>query len=285
MNRYKKFYFIIIISIAIVWLYSGNHSLQITHYNYSSKKLCNLTDEITIVQISDLHNAEFGENQMLLIDKIKKQNPDIIVITGDLIDSYHPDINNAVNLISKAVAIAPVYYVTGNHEANAEDSYSELRKELTKYGVNILDNQSEKITLEKQNVYIMGVTDPSFSERSLYESNKTIIYDAIETTKPATDDFIILLSHRPELFDVYTSEKIDLVLTGHAHGGQFRIPFLGGLVAPDQGFLPKYDAGIFVEGTTGMIVNRGLGNSIIPIRINNRPEIVVVHLVKEISSP
>ena len=91
--------------------------------------------------------------------------------------------------------------------------------------------------------------------------------------------YIILLSHRPELFESYVSCNIDLVLSGHAHGGQFRLPFIGGLIAPDQGIFPKYDAGLFTNGSTNMIVSRGLGNSIIPIRFNNRPEVIVIELL------
>ena len=124
----------------------------------------------------------------------------------------------------------------------------------------------------------MGIEDPDFYNVIGSEAEKETARSNIEKLQYTEDDFSLLLSHRPELFDVYVEEEVDLVLTGHAHGGQFRLPVIGGLVAPNQGLFPKYDSGMFVEDDTHMIVSRGIGNSIIPLRINNPPEIVVVKL-------
>ena len=124
----------------------------------------------------------------------------------------------------------------------------------------------------------MGIEDPSFQEDYLFGDSESVARQAIENLQNESDGYMILLSHRPELFDLYVETEMDLVFSGHAHGGQFRLPFIGGLVAPNQGFFPKYDAGQFKEENTTMIVSRGVGNSIIPIRINNRPEIIVARL-------
>ena len=124
----------------------------------------------------------------------------------------------------------------------------------------------------------MGIDDPSFQEDYLFGDSGSVAQQAIENLQNESDGYTILLSHRPELFDLYVDTGMDLVFSGHTHGGQFRLPFIGGLVAPNQGFFPKYDAGRFSKGNTTMIVSRGVGNSIIPIRFYNRPEIVVTML-------
>ena len=124
----------------------------------------------------------------------------------------------------------------------------------------------------------MGIKDPDFYDATESDTRKILTKEVITEFEYTEEDFTLLLSHRPELFDVYTEAGLDLILTGHAHGGQFRLPFIGGLAAPNQGLFPKYDAGVFSENDTHMVVSRGIGNSIIPLRFNNPPEIVVVKL-------
>ena len=142
----------------------------------------------------------------------------------------------------------------------------------------ILENQKVQITRERESITLMGIDDPSFQEDYLFGDSESVARQAIENLQNESDGYTVLLSHRPELFNLYVDTGMDLVFSGHAHGGQFRLPFVGGLVAPNQGFFPKYDAGQFNEENTTMIVSRGVGNSIIPIRFNNRPEIVMVTL-------
>ena len=142
----------------------------------------------------------------------------------------------------------------------------------------ILENQKVQITREGGSITLVGIGDPSFQEDYLFGDSESVARQAIDDLQNESDGYTILLSHRPELFDLYVDTGMDLVFSGHAHGGQFRLPLVGGLVAPNQGFIPEYDAGQFTEENTTMIVSRGVGNSIIPIRVNNRPEIVVVTL-------
>ena len=183
----------------------------------------------------------------------------------------------ALEFAWQAGKIARVYYVSGNHEARVPE-YEDLKNGLVKAGAVILENQKVRITREGESITLMGIDDPSFQENYLLGDAEGVAKQAISDLQDASDGYTILLSHRPELFDTYVDSGVDLVFSGHAHGGQFRLPFVGGLVAPNQGFFPQYDAGQFDEENTTMIVSRGVGNSIIPIRFNNRPEIVVAQL-------
>lgn len=220
------------------------------------------------MQLSDLHSKQFGKDQQRLIHQVKKLNPDIIVFTGDLVDSKKYDEQKSMILMESLVQLAPTYYVTGNHEYWS-GKFSSLEAKLKQADVIVLRNEQTLVEVKGETINIMGVDDPTFLAGE----------DELEEILGGLKDeehFNLLLSHRPELFSLY--ENIDLVLTGHAHGGQVRLPFIGGIVAPDQGFMPDYTAGIYKKEATAMIVNRGLGNSIIPQRIFNRPEIVEVVL-------
>ena len=173
--------------------------------------------------------------------------------------------------------IAPVYFVSGNHEARVSE-YEDLKMGLAEAGVIVLENQKVEITRDGEAITLMGIDDPSFQESYLFGDAESVAKQAIEMLQSESDGYTVLLSHRPELFELYVKTGMDLVFSGHAHGGQFRLPFIGGLVAPNQGFFPKYDAGQFTEENTTMIVSRGVGKSIIPIRFNNRPEIILAEL-------
>ena len=155
--------------------------------------------------------------------------------------------------------------------------YQILEKKLLEAGVVILHNRSINLTKNKETIQLAGLDDPNFTDRDS-TLHKSILKTKLQEMD-LTEDYCVLLSHRPESFSAYVSENIDLVLSGHTHGGQFRLPFIGGVAAPHQGFFPKYDAGEFFENHTTMIISRGIGNSIIPIRFNNRPELVIVELL------
>ena len=280
MKRKKKWILpvtAVILILLTVWIMWANTALEVNEYEIMSDKIPEAFSGFRIAQVSDLHNAEFGEGNEKLIELLSQTNPDMIVITGDLIDSRHTDIEIALEFAWQAGKIARVYYVSGNHEARIPE-YEDLKIGLVKAGVVILENQKVEITREGESITLMGIDDPSFQEDYLFGDSESVARQAIENLQNESDGYTILLSHRPELFNLYVETEMDLVFSGHAHGGQFRLPFIGGLIAPNQGFFPKYDAGLFSEGSTNMIVSRGVGNSIIPIRFNNRPEIVLVTL-------
>ena len=263
--------------ILIGWTLWGNTALEVNEYEIVSDRIPQGFDGFRIAQVSDLHNAEFGEGNSKLLELLSRTDPDIIVLTGDLIDSRNTDIEIALAFAREAMKIAPVYFVSGNHEARVIE-YEDLKMGLSEAGVNVLENQIVEITREGESITLMGIDDPSFQENYLFGDSEGVAKQAIETLLRVSDGYTVLLSHRPELFELYVETGMDLVFSGHAHGGQFRLPFIGGLVAPNQGFFPKYDAGLFSEENTTMIVSRGVGNSIVPLRFNNRPEIIVVML-------
>ena len=281
MNHKKKNAIILVaVSIAfvaiVIWIAWGNSALMVNEIKITNDKIPQSFEGFRIAQVSDLHNAELGKDNNKLIEKLNECEPDIIVLTGDLIDSNHTNLEVALSFARKAVKIAPCYFVTGNHEAWVGSQYEELKTSLENAGVTVLQDEAIELNYGDECIQLIGLNDPDFSERDSFLSES--ILETKLSQVNISNGFTILLSHRPEYFNVYQNKNIDLVLSGHAHGGQFRLPFLGGVIAPNQGFFPKYDAGIYTENGTTMIVSRGIGNSIIPVRINNRPEIVIIEL-------
>lgn len=256
---------IVFLSILTIW---DNNRIVNTSYAIESDKI---RKPLKIIQVSDFHNSSLGNK---ILNAVKKESPDIIAVTGDLIDSSKPDIETSLSLIQNLLEIAPVYYVTGNHESWLDD-YELTKQQMQDMGVYILSGMSVEIG---NNVTICGIDDPDFMKEFGADST-AIIEEQLKDVEIDTDDYNILLSHRPEAINEYADKQFDLALTGHAHGGQFRIPFIGGLIAPDQGWFPKYDAGSYIKDETMMIVSRGIGNSIIPVRINNPPEIISVSII------
>ncbi len=267
---------ITIISIFCIYLYYENNFLKVSNYIISNEKIPSDFNKYKIIQISDFHNTNSKKLTNDLVKKIEKNQPNLIVLTGDLIDANKTGIDTAINFIARINEFAPIYYVTGNHEASTS-SYDVLEEKLISNKVTILDNKAEIIKINNSEINLIGINDPKFTSNS-YITDSTIVNDSLKPIEYDNTNFSILLSHRPELFDTYVENNIDLVLTGHAHGGQIRIPFIGGLVAPNQGLFPKYTSGKFVKNKTTMIISRGIGNSIVPYRINNRPEMVVITL-------
>ena len=274
MKKYLLSFCLLFIILFILWIIRGNITVETTNISISNEKIPEVFNGFTIAHISDLHNARFGKENAELLKKIKSASPDIIIITGDLIDSRHTNINVGTEFAVNALKIAPVYYVNGNHESRLSE-YKDIENELLQAGVNVLINKTVEIQRFDDKITISGIEDPAFY--SLNNSENTI-NNLLKCVNFESDYFNILLSHRPEAFDAYAESKFDLVFSGHAHGGQFRIPFAGGILAPGQGFFPKYDSGLYSEGDTSMIVSRGLGNSIFPFRINNNPEIIIAKL-------
>ena len=183
--------------------------------------------------------------------------------------------------MKKAVEIAPCYYVTGNHEMRVPDAFATLLAGLEEAGVTVLRNQSLELEKDGDTITLLGVDDPDFTYMSYSLGQDSVVDSTLKEITPEDEsEFTLLLSHRPELFDVYEDNNIDLVLSGHAHGGQFRLPFVGGLYAPHQGVLPEYDSGLYSDNGTNLIVSRGIGNSLFPLRLFNPPEVILVELSK-----
>ena len=270
----------ILIIMSVVFCFCENNVIETTYISYKNSKLPKEFEGYKIVQIADLHNKRFGKDQKNLLSKIERESPDIIVMTGDLIDRRRMDIGIAMEFINGAKKIAPIYYVTGNHEAWSS-RYDEVKKELQIAGVNLLDDTSMKIEKDQATIKLLGLSDPAFVTVEFAEVTETLKLEEHLKTLSDDKDFQILLSHRPELIGIYTDNNIDLVFSGHAHGGQIRLPFIGPILAPNQGYFPRYTSGEYTESKTTMIVSRGLGNSLFPLRIFNRPEIIVCTLSQD----
>lgn len=269
----------VIILIVIFCIWQNNH-IVISEFDYTNKIIADEFNGLTIVHISDLHNKSFGKNQEYILKKISSCQPDIIFVTGDLIDRRRYDLDTALLFIEGAMDIAPIYYVAGNHEAWSGE-YENIRRELMDRGVIVLDDRKVELVRENARIEILGLSDPNFLTSSYFDEKNTSRLEGYISEMADDDTFQILLSHRPELMDIYVKNNIDMIFSGHAHGGQFRIPGIGGILAPDQGFPPKYTSDSHTIKRSTMYVSRGLGNSIIPIRIFNRPEIIVVRLFNE----
>lgn len=264
-----------------------NNDLTVSRSQVMSGRIPAEFDGYTIVQVSDLHNKEFGRGQRRIMSKLAEQNPDVIVITGDMIDSRNTDVEKALDFAKKAAELAPCYYVPGNHENRIPEAYEQLKAGLRECGVIILENEAVELERDGKVITLMGVLDPIFNVGKTDEAgnileDERMVMEGQLKNLDSLNRFTILLSHRPEMLDLYAAAGINLVFTGHAHGGQWRLPGLGGLIAPGQGFFPAYTEGAHTAGDTTMYVSRGLGNSLMPIRIFNRPELVVVELCHEI---
>lgn len=268
---------VFILLVLLVWggIWGSNNWVQTTEYTVASEELPQAFDGARIVQVSDLHNATFGRNQSSLIEKVEAASPDAIFLTGDLVDSNRYDLDSSLVLVDALVEMSEVYYVTGNHEV-ASNKVEEILGALRERGVTVLENDSVEWAKEGESVQIAGIDDP-LMEPDIHEGEAT---QQSLANAQMTEDFTLLLAHRPEYLPIYADYGVDVVFSGHAHGGQIRIPGIGGLIAPGQGWFPKVTEGIFEVDQSQMVVSRGLGNSTFPVRIFNLPEIVVVTLEK-----
>ena len=281
----KLFLLLIFLGLIVFFLWYQNNHLTLSTYEFSAgsqppteegevtiKIKTAAADSFSLVHLSDLHNKSFGTDNKKLLEKIENVNPDLVLITGDIIDSQRGGFEQALNLIRGLKGKTPVYFVPGNHE-KWSGSYPALKAKLRLAGAIILEN--EVVLLENQEgrkIFLAGIDDPDFSNPEKWQEN-------LNTLSTKTENyFTILLSHRPERFDDYVASAFDLTLTGHAHGGQWRLPLIGGLVAPNQGLFPKYDTGLYQKATSAMLVSRGLGNSLMPLRLFNLPELISVKI-------
>lgn len=258
------------------WAVWSNQSVVQTEYMLESDRVPQAFNGFRIAQVSDLHNRQMGKNNKNLLAMLTACRPDIIVFTGDMIDSRQTDIEVTVRFAREAVKIAPCYYVPGNHESRLTE-YAEFKQKLLDAGVTVLEDAAVAIERSGARILLQGMVDPAFRTDDILLHMDETVRAQLESL-PKEDAFTVLLSHRPELFPQYKDHSADLVFTGHAHGGQIRLPWIGGLYTPSQGWFPEYDAGTFTEQGVTMIVSRGVGNSAFPLRVNNRPEVVVVEL-------
>lgn len=292
-----RFFIVAVVIASVVWNVYWNSTIMVHTYIYNSEDIPEVFKGFHIVQLTDIHSVRNEKQAEMIYQKTIEQNPDIICITGDLVDSRYYSSKGAegealtLSLVKKLVQAADVFYIYGNHEMILLDDpiRNVFKVALEEIGVHIVNNKVFSLTREDSEngtgcLYLAGIQDPSTlykdHEYAYYDTNgermEAMLDDVVGAFKK--EDFVLLLSHRPEYLELYSQYEIDLCLTGHAHGGQFRIPFIGGVYAPGQGFFPKYTAGCYEKEHLKMYVGTGIGNSVIPVRIFNPPEIVSVIL-------
>lgn len=255
-----------------------NRALTVSHISVKTPQLPAQLTGLRVVHLSDLHNAQFGKENVRLLELVEALNPDLIAITGDLVDSRRTDTVVAVNAVERLARLAPVYYVPGNHESRLE-GYPSLRTSLEQAGAIALEDRTAVFEKDGAQLTLLGLKDPAFFRDGGGAPQGVQL--RLTELMAGEGEYTLLLSHRPELFDVYQSCGVDVTLSGHAHGGQIRIPGLGGVIAPNQGLFPQYTAGSYEKQGSVLVVSRGLGNSLFPFRVNNRPEVVLVELVPQ----
>ncbi len=274
MNRKKR---MLIFSLSALLLFSAaafDIRLNIKHYEIITDKV---SETIKIALITDLHSCGYGEDEKKLISAIDSQMPDLVLLGGDICDDVIPD-DNAEMFLKGIAGRYPCFYVTGNHEywSGRVESILEL---FSAYGVSVLDGSFEEIKINGQTITVCGITDPDATIYTGGSPDTRAQLDAIFESDPHDkDNCTLLLSHRPELIGMYLQYDFDLILAGHTHGGQWRIPgIINGLFAPDQGWFPRYAGGMYVIGDKVMVVSRGLAKESTKVpRIFNRPELVIV---------
>lgn len=280
MSQNIKFIIFLFITIFLfgIFLWEEDYLVTTSHYNIVNEKIPDEFVGYKIAQISDVHSNNSPAIKYQLRKYLQKEQPDIIVITGDLVDRQDSPVYLTNKFIKSFEDIAPIYFTTGNHD-NGIIQREDFIQALEAHNVKILDDEIEFINRKNKSIALIGLSNMTDNTEE-----RTKVSDKITTILTKThidnDTFTILLYHKPDAFPAFVTTSIDLALCGHAHGGQIRVPFIGGLYAPNQGVLPKYTNGMFQENETTMIVNRGIGNSRFPFRINNHPEISIVTLSK-----
>lgn len=260
----------LIMAFVTLIIYACNGDLAVRYYEIESKKI---QDNIRVAFITDLHSCYYGKSQNQLLNCIDEQHPDVILLGGDIVDDKLP-YKNAVIVLKTLVEKYPCYYVSGNHEYRS-GKIDTIKQKIEGYGINILEGENQQAAINGQLINICGIDDAEIGERNIIHQ----IENAAKQIDPAL--FTLFMAHRPEYIDTYLCYDFDLILSGHAHGGQWRIPgIINGLLAPNQGFLPKYAGGKYEFKDKTFIVSRGLAKESTRIpRVFNPPELVIVDIV------
>lgn len=296
---------ILVLTLLVVFNIILNKNIFIKEYKIQSEKITENFNNYKILQITDVHSIRNEIQLEKIINKVKEENPSLICVTGDLIDSeYYSNQNNlyenkeidqieklTVEFMKELVKIADTYYIYGNHEMMLLDDpeNNRFKTDLEKNGVKILNNKTQVLEKSGDKINLLGIQDPA----TLYKDEKyayikgankdkvEVILNDLFLEIQEENNFTILLSHRPEYFELYNKYNIDLALTGHTHGGIAKLPVINGIYAHPQGWFPKYSYGIYQTNDFSMIISGGIGYSKLPIRIFNPPEICVVTLERK----
>lgn len=268
------FVFLLVAAILAGFWYFENNVIQPETLTVASDRLPASFSGLRVVELSDVHGKEFGQNSEKLLEAVRQAEPDLIAIDGDLADEY-TDLTMLRPLAEGLAAIAPTYYVTGNHEWVMDD-LGVMLEILKDAGVTVLRNEFVRLEKGGESIVLAGADDPNGPyDQKTPQQLVTEIRAAC-----GTDAYILMLYHRNDRLDLWAELGVDTVLTGHGHGGVIRLPYYGGLIGVDRDFFPDFSAGLYAQGSTTMVVSRGLGNSGVPFRLFNRPHLPVVILEK-----
>lgn len=258
---------VLILATAVFVIYENNH-LIVKNVEYQNLEVPDMFVGYRIVQLSDVHDKTFGKNNDRLIEKVMGLNPDIIVITGDIVDDERSKTAKAGKLVTNLVKIAPVYYISGNHEDDylSEEKYDELMKVLEESGAYVFKESGQvEISKDDEKIVLCGLKDCD-----IYRADIRMPEESLN----------ILLAHEPQWIRKYSEMNADVVLSGHTHAGQIALPGGRAVYAPGQGLFPKYSEGVYGYKDTTLIISSGLGMAGIPVRFFTNPEIICIRLNK-----
>lgn len=280
---------LIIVAVFIVYclieMIRELRDFRVTKYRICSQKLNGIKGEKKIIFLSDLHNRMYGEENERLLESIRNQHPDLILIGGDMLvrkdgNSY----DKTVHFLAKLPGICPVYCANGNHEQKLkelpdkyEQSYEEYKKALTASGIHMLENASETVKLDEVPVKLSGLEIP-LGAYARFGKKELSLKEITDRIGEHGDDYQILLAHHPGYMKEYLAYGADLILGGHYHGCVVQLPGIGGVISPNFTLFPKYSGGIYPEGEQTAVVSRGLGTHSVPLRLWNWPELIVLEL-------
>lgn len=291
---------VILAAASAIEIYREVHTFAVTRYNATSPRLKGLRKGTRVLFLSDLHNRIYGSHNERLLQTIREEKPDLILIGGDmLVGKPNEPFDTALEFVSQLPSICPVYYANGNHEGRMKedtdkygDAYTDYRKALEKCGVIFLENAIEYLNLNGQQLAVCGLEFPVYTYKKFHRSHieKKDVADhlshfhtsndmAAESPGKVPGQYTILLAHNPAYMDAYLDWGADLILSGHLHGGLVRIPGLGGIVTPQGFFFPKYSGEMTRVGEQTVIVSRGLGSHTLNIRLFNVPELISICLI------
>ena len=280
---------LIIVAVFIVYclieMIRELRDFRVTKYRICSQKLNGIKKEKKIIFLSDLHNRMYGEENERLLESIRNQHPDLILIGGDMLVRKDGNFyDKTVHFLAKLPGICPVYCANGNHEQKLkelpdkyEQSYEEYKKALTASGIHMLENASETVKLEEVPVKLSGLEIP-LGAYARFGKKELSLKEITDRIGEHGDDYQILLAHHPGYMKEYLAYGADLILGGHYHGCVVQLPGIGGVISTNFTLFPKYSGGIYPEGEQTAVVSRGLGTHSVPVRLWNWPELIVLEL-------
>lgn len=265
----------ILLIVFMIRLYIDNNVIEITEILVEDSEIPSAFEGTKILQISDLHNKSYGEDNIILRQKIDEIHPDYIFLTGDMVSSRDTDFTPFYHLVSELGKNYECYYIYGNHELDLKnEDRKEITETLQKYHVNVLDNTEVTLSKEGEEINLYGMWyNPKY-----YIHEEFQLENMLKIMGEAKDGYVILLTHNPDDFAIYAEWGADLTFSGHVHGGMIRLPFIGGLISPNRTLFPVYDAGLYTLSNAQLIVSRGMSRGQTGIRFLNQPELIVVTL-------